>query len=167
HSTAFALSKAPAQHRILDALQAAYASGKKVSADWNYSPQIWGPDNDAPALFEQLMQYAPLLKLSMDDVARFWGPETGIDAARQMMERYNTTAVCITCGADGVWYRLHNGVWQHRNAKPVKVTDPTGAGDSFWSGFITSYLNNRPIDDCIDTALETASLKLQGKLLAS
>lgn len=141
--------------------------GKRCRPTGTIPRKYGGPDNDAPALFEQLMQYAPLLKLSMDDVARFWGPETGIDAARQMMERYNTTAVCITCGADGVWYRLHNGAWQHRNAKPVKVTDPTGAGDSFWSGFITSYLNNRPIDDCIDTALETASLKLQGKLLAS
>lgn len=163
HSTSFALSKAPAQHRILDAMQKAFALGKLVSADWNYSPQIWGGDNDALAVFEQMMQYEPLLKLSMDDVARFWGAGTDLTTAMNIVERYNTRAACITCGADGVWYRLPGSDWQHRSAKPVKVTDPTGAGDSFWSGFITSYLDNRQIDDCIDAALETASLKLQGK----
>jgi sugar/nucleoside kinase (ribokinase family) len=164
HSTSFALSKSPAQYRILDAMQKASSSGKLVSADWNYSTQIWGADNDATSVFEQLMQYSPLLKLSMDDVQRFWGKDTDIQSAMNMVNRYATTAACITCGAEGVWYRLADGSWKHRNAKPVKVTDPTGAGDSFWSGFITSYLNNRDMDDCIDAALETASLKLQDKL---
>ena len=164
HSTSFALSKSPAQYRILDAMQKASAQGKLVSADWNYSPQIWGADNDAVAVFEQLMQYKPLLKLSQDDVERFWGNGIDIEAARNMVNRYPFTAVCITCGAAGVWYRTENDDWQHRAAKPIKVTDPTGAGDSFWSGFITSYINNRPMEDCIDAAMETASLKLQAKL---
>jgi fructokinase len=164
HTTSFALSKEPARHRILDAMQKAAAQNKLVSADWNYSAQIWGADNDAKFVFEQLMQHKPLLKLSMDDIERFWGSETDIQAAMNIVNKYETTAACITCGAKGVWYRLPDGSWKHRQAKPITVTDPTGAGDSFWSGFITSYLNNATIEECIDTAMETASLKLQDKL---
>lgn len=164
HSTSFALSKPPAQYRILDAMQKAFASGKLVSVDWNYSVKIWGPDNDAQPIFEQVMRYAPLLKLSLDDVERFWGSDMDIQLAMNMVNRYSTTAACITCGSKGVWYRLHDGSWQHRAAKPITVNNPTGAGDSFWSGFITTFLNGAPIENCIDVAMETAILKLQDKL---
>lgn len=164
HTTSFALSKSPAQYRILDAMQKAHASGKLVSIDWNYSLKIWGADNDAPAVFEQVMQYAPLIKLSLDDVERFWGADTDIHMAMNIVNGYHTTAACITCGSQGVWYRLPGGSWEHRAAKPIEVIDPTGAGDSFWSGFITSYLNGEPIEHCIDVAMETASLKLQDRL---
>lgn len=164
HTTSFALSKSPAQYRVLDALQKAYAAGKLVSVDWNYSSKIWGTDNDAHAVFEQVMEYAPLVKLSMDDVARFWGKETTIQNAMNRVNSYATTAACITCGSEGVWYRLPDGSWRHRAAKPITVNNPTGAGDSFWSGFITTYLNGEPVEHCIDVAMETASLKLQDKL---
>lgn len=164
HSTSFALSKSPAQYRILDAMQKAFEAGKLVSIDWNYSLKIWGADNDAQAIFEQVMRYAPLLKLSLDDVERFWGTDVHIQEAMNRVNRYATTAACITCGSKGVWYRLPEGSWQHRAAKPITVNNPTGAGDSFWSGFITGYLDGASIEHCIDLAMETASLKLQDKL---
>ena len=42
HSTAFALSKQPAQKNILTAFEKAKKSGKKISIDWNYAKKIWG-----------------------------------------------------------------------------------------------------------------------------
>jgi sugar/nucleoside kinase (ribokinase family) len=165
HTTAFALSKMPAQGTILDALEKAHSLGKRISVDWNYTSKIWGLYNHAWDVFERIMRYHPLLKLSEDDIARFWGQAVSIEEVKLLLNRYPETLICITCGADGVWYRGEKeNEWRHKTAPPVNITDATGAGDSFWSGFVTSYLQNQSIDDCIDKALETARLKLTNRL---
>jgi fructokinase len=71
HTTAFALSKAPAQQNILQAFHSAYSKGIDVSVDWNYAKPIWGTENIAPRVLHEIMAYHPLLKISMDDISRF------------------------------------------------------------------------------------------------
>ncbi|HVF80505.1 MAG TPA: PfkB family carbohydrate kinase [Flavisolibacter sp.] len=45
HTTAFALSKKPAQTTFLTALQTPYALGKTISVDWNFAPSVWRGDD--------------------------------------------------------------------------------------------------------------------------
>jgi len=161
HTTAFSLSLAPAQQHILAAFSKANHLKKQVSIDWNFAPSIWG-ENDGRAIFEQLCQLNPLLKISVDDLERFTGKSLSMKESREWLDQLDIKLICLTCGKDGVWYKAQNGQWQHRPALPVAaVTGVTGAGDAFWSGFIASYLQDQPLNSCIDHALEIARKKIE------
>ena len=164
HTTAFALSRQPAQKNILNALVYANNLGKTISVDWNYALKIWGPDNNAQEIFGQIIKTNPLLKVSMDDVDRFWGVENNIETAKKILENLITKATCLTCGENGVWYRIKNNAWQFKPVLPTKVIDVTGAGDAFWSGFVSSYIKNNNADVCIDNALYFAKQRLEQKI---
>jgi fructokinase len=161
YTTAFALSKQSARGVILDAMQLAKAQNKIVSIDWNYAPSIWGADNGA-AIFETIMRMKPLLKISVDDLERFGGKTLSIDDCKNFLDGYFTTATCLTCGKDGVWYKELNAEWQFKKALIVlQVIDTTGAGDAFWAGFSVAYMNDLPVSDCVENGLEIAARKIQ------
>jgi len=161
HTTSFALSKEPAKQMIIDAMQFAKNKNKTVSIDWSYAPSIWGTDNGA-SVFETIMRMRPLLKLSVDDLERFVGKTLSIDECKSFLDKYFTTATCLTCGKDGVFYKEFNAVWQYKNASAVKaVIDTTGAGDAFWAGFSVAYMDNLPVSNCIANGLKIAARKIE------
>lgn len=164
HSTAFALSREPARSSILAAMTLGKQLGKAVSVDWNYAEKIWGAGNEARAVFQTLTALDPLLKFSLDDAERFFGAPMDAATAKAFLQAFPTRVCCLTCGAAGVWYREGKGDWQHAEAAPVEVKDSTGAGDSFWAGFTDAYLNHQRLEICIEHALATAALRLEGKL---
>jgi hypothetical protein len=55
-----------------------------------------------------------------------------------------------------------DGSSYHHRPAPIKITgDATGAGDAFWSGFLTAYLQQNTWDECLSAAARMAALKLQ------
>jgi fructokinase len=164
HTTAFALSLSPARQTILDAFAEARARGIAVSVDWNYAEPIWGRDNDAGDVFKQVLQYRPLLKVSLDDVQRFTGRPLTVEAAKNYLRALPTRVTCLTCGAEGVWYKSDRPGWQHVPAEPVVVKDATGAGDAFWAGFLTAWMAGQPPEGCVRRGIATAARRLAGAL---
>ncbi|MCF1716167.1 sugar kinase [Flavihumibacter sp. RY-1] len=164
HTTAFALSREPAQTNILTALHLANRSGKQISVDWNYSPKIWGPENFASTVFSTLLSFQPLLKCSLDDIERFTNKIQSIESAKDFLHPFTARVTCLTCGSEGVWFKTPEQDWQHRAAVPVEVKDSTGAGDSFWAGFVHAWLTENSLEDCIQLALDTAARRLNGEL---
>ena len=164
HSTAFALSKQPAQTAILTAFEKASKEGIPVSVDWNYAEKIWGTHNNAQDVFNQLQTYKPLLKFSLDDMERFLGKSLSIEEAKEYLQNVLCTAICLTCGGDGVYYKSSLSHWQYMPAQQVEVKDATGAGDAFWAGFVSEWNKENAIDSCVAKGIHTASLKLQGIL---
>lgn len=161
HSTAFALSKQPAQGSILAAMEKAYTHNRTISVDWNFAPQIWGADN-GKEVFEKLMKFEPLLKISVDDMDRFCDKNLSIEDCKNLLLAYPAKAICLTCGKDGVWFRERNLSWQFKEAIPVAyVVDVTGAGDAFWAGFIFEFMQLQSIATCVQKGLETAAGKIQ------
>lgn len=161
HTTAFALSKDPAQSNILHALITASLSNKIISCDWNFAPQIW-ESNDGMDVFETICTLQPLLKLSMDDFQRFVkNPNAQIEDALQFLSHYPTRLTCLTAGSKGVWYKEHHSEWKFSESVHVDdVKDTTGAGDAFWAGVLNGYLQYRSITECIYLGCETAAQKI-------
>jgi len=161
HTTAFALSKQPAQSSILAAMEKAQSQNKTVSVDWNFAPPIWGVD-DGKNVFNKVMQFAPLLKVSVDDVERFRGSSLTIEECKNFLQHFQTTATCLTCGKDGVWFKEMHTAWQFKEAIAVeKVVDVTGAGDAFWAGFIFSFMKDERVANCVQKGLEVAAEKIR------
>lgn len=161
HTTAFALSKEPARNNILDALTRAKQKGKFISIDWNFAPSIW-QDDDGKDVFKKLIKQNPLLKISVDDLQRFTGESLTIEQSIAWLDSLNAYIICLTCGKHGVWYKEKNQEWIHTPAMPVSVVaGVTGAGDAFWAGFLSAFLNEKSIEESIDVALRTAKLKIE------
>jgi fructokinase len=62
-------------------------------------------------------------------------------------------------GADGVLLS-EEGKLSHIPARPIKVVDATGAGDSFWAGFLVALLDGNPLKRCVFFAREIVERKL-------
>jgi fructokinase len=142
----------------------ANAKGIAVSVDWNYAEPVWGRNNDASEVFRQLMQYQPLLKVSMDDVERFKGKALNTETAKHYLQTLPAGIICLTCGAEGVWYKSDESDWQHMPAVPVIVKDATGAGDAFWAGFLTDWMAGQLLANCVQRGIVTAAQRLRGEM---
>jgi sugar/nucleoside kinase (ribokinase family) len=162
HTSAFALSTNPARSYILEAFKNAFIKGIPVSVDWNYSEKIWLA-NDMFNIFNLVQQYKPLIKFSIDDVSRMHHSTISVNEAKQFIDSVTATLVCLTCGSEGVHYKYHNE-WYFKEALPVEVKDATGAGDAFWAGFVSHWLQQEDIHGAVDKGIATASKRLQGQL---
>ncbi len=161
HTSAFALSLEPARSVILDALKQAKEEGLLVSVDWNYAPGIW-TNGGGEKVFHEIISLNPMLKLSKDDYERFFGlNQIDVSQAKEYLGNLDLSFCCLTCGADGVWFKIKNKDWKHLAAKPVeKILDTTGAGDAFWAGCIAGFLSSGDYEIGVERGLQTAAQKV-------
>ena len=160
HTTCFALSRPPAQQSILDAAERAVRLGCQLSIDANYAAKIWPDRQQAIELVGRYCTKGVLVKISEVDWERLYGaplsePERALDHFLELGAR----EVCVTLGGDGSWVGSESGK-HFLPARPVEVVDTTGAGDAFWSGYLTAWLDGREPADCALAGRRMAEIKL-------
>ena len=162
HTTCLAMSRQPAQDSILDGADRAARSGCTLSMDVNYAPSVWGDRETAQRLVAAYCRHGALVKASDDDVARLFDEE-GIpppESVRRFHE-WGARLVCLTLGAEGSFVS-----WDHRQqqahvaAHHATVADATGAGDAYWAGFLTAWLDGHAPDTCAHAGSAFAAIKL-------
>lgn len=162
HTSCFALSKKPAQETILKKAQEAFNLGCQLSIDLNYASRLWDSKEEAMEVIKTYCALNPLLKISEDDMLRFFGKEMPHEDIFSFFHNLGIDTVCLTCGSKGVKHsRKGEKTIQLPAIKIEKVLDTTGAGDAFWSGFLFAYIDQRPATECLQIALQLAALKLQ------
>ncbi|MBU2526189.1 MAG: sugar kinase [Bacteroidetes bacterium] len=162
HTTCFALSKNPARTTITNRAAKAAALGCKLSVDVNYAPGIWPERSEAQGVIQQYCSFNPLVKLSEDDILRYFGREVSHEEAFDYFHRAGADWVCLTLGAKGVKLSVNGDTPIFRKALPLQhVADATGAGDAFWSGFLYAYLKKSKPQVCLQAGLTLAAIKLQ------
>jgi ribokinase len=85
--------------------------------------------------------------------------ETELEAAAEILLRNGPKAVIIKRGADGIFAMTAYDKFSVP-AYAVKVVDTTGAGDAFSSGFITAQLEGKGLEESVEFASATSSLKI-------
>ncbi len=163
HTTCFALSRHPAQESILDGARRAKRFGCQLSIDVNYSPKIWSNRQAAQLVIANYCSPGALVKLSRDDIARlFDDPEISDENVISVFHEWGAELVCLTRGEQGSLVSWDHGKQRHEQpARPVKVVDATGAGDAFWAGFLTAYLDGNTPPTCALAGANLAAIKLQ------
>lgn len=162
HTTCFALSQEPARSTILNRAAKAVSLGCKLSIDINYAPGIWPEREKAHAVIKQYGALNPLIKLSEDDILRFFGKPVDHQEAFDFFHQIGAEWVCLTLGSKGVKLSIKGQETLFKEAVPIEhVADATGAGDAFWSGFLFAYLNKKSPDSCLQSGLKLAAIKLQ------
>ncbi len=159
HASTWALSREPCRSAVESAFKMAQSQGKIISLDPNYSPQIWPDYREAATVIPRFLRYATITKPSLDDAARLFGrdrsPETYVERFHEMGPK----VVVFTMGSEGVLLS-EEGTLTHIAARPIKVVDATGAGDSFWAGFLVALLDGNPLERCVLFAREIVERKL-------
>lgn len=162
HTTCFALSKNPAQSTILKKAEEAYKLGCQLSIDINYADEIWDNKDEALKVIIAYCKFNPLVKISEDDMLRFFGKELPHPEIFEFFHKEGVDKICLTLGSEGVKLsQKGKEIIQLPAIKVENVMDTTGAGDAFWSGFLFAYIKEKPLKECLEVALQLASLKLQ------
>ncbi len=160
HTTCFALSAQPAQARILEAGHAFAKKGTTLSMDTNYSPQMWPNRAEALQIIKDWCATGSLIKCSADDWGRLGGDENEPQKAIDFFLGAGASQVCLTLGAKGCIVATAD-LRTSLSALPLsEVKDATGAGDAFWSGYLSAWLDNKTPDVCALAGLRTAKEKL-------
>lgn len=160
HTTCFALSREPAQSAILKVADEAYGGGCQLSIDANYAQKIWPDRAKAQAIVQAYCQRGSLVKVSEVDWERLYGhPLEDPDQAADHFLDIGASTVCVTLGGEGCLVASREE--RHRlGTRPVDVKDTTGAGDAFWSGFLTAWLDGYDLLGCAKAGRAMAEIKL-------
>ncbi|MBC8767764.1 carbohydrate kinase [Arenibacter sp. BSSL-BM3] len=162
HTTCFALSLDPARTTILKKAEEAYNQGCKLSIDVNYAKKLWESQEVALRVIKAYCKFDPLVKISEDDMQRLFEQTLSYDEIFNFFHSEGVDLVCLTLGSKGVKLsQKGKGVIQLPAIKVDNVMDATGAGDAFWSGFLFAYIKEKPVEKCLEVALQLAALKLQ------
>lgn len=160
HTTCFALSQKPAQTNILRGAKRAVALGCQLSIDANYTPKIWENRAEAQRIVAEYCQQGAYVKISEVDWERLYENQlSNPAAAAEHFLQLGAKNVCVTLGGDGCFVADTEG-GHFLPARKVEVKDTTGAGDAFWSGFLTARLDGHSVLNAAKAARRMAELKL-------
>ncbi|HYN87994.1 MAG TPA: carbohydrate kinase [Ardenticatenaceae bacterium] len=159
HASTFALSREPCRSAVARAFELAHQHGKIISLDPNYSQVIWPNYSEARTVIRRLLGYATLTKPSLDDAARLFGPGRSPEEYIGLFHEMGPRIVVLTMGAQGTLLS-EEGRISHIPARPIAIADATGAGDSFWAGFLVALLDGHSLRRCALFAREVAERKL-------
>lgn len=113
--------------------------GVKISFDINYRDDIFTSPKEAKKVFINALKQADILKFSIDELLLL-ADCANFEVALSKLVNKNQTAV-ITLGKDGS-FLYYKGQLYKSSSIPLKPVDTTGAGDAFYSYFLSSVVNH-------------------------
>ncbi len=159
HTTCFAMSQEPAQSTILQAAEKAKRAGCRLSLDANYAEKIWPDQKEARRVVADFVRMGAMVKVSEVDWQRLYGELVSPQAVLHHFLQLGAKEVVLTMGGDGCWVASESE--QHfLPSRPVAVKDTTGAGDAFWSGYLTARIGERTLLESVMAGRKMAELKL-------
>ena len=103
----------------------------------------------ANALEAQVL--CPTVKWSSSQIIK-----SAANAAKTLVE-HDVRRAIVTLGADGIVYADANET-RYAPAHPTPIVDTTGAGDALAAMFLVCHLQNRPIEETLNRALDAAAM---------
>ena len=131
------------------AIATAKENGLLISFDPNLRPPLWSSLDDAKEQIAYGMSQCDILKISDNEIEFMTGTSDFDKGAAMLQEQYpNIRLLNVTAGADGS-YSYYQGRKVFVPSYLLGGTvDTTGAGDSFWGGFLSQFLSlNKAIDE--------------------
>lgn len=140
----------------------------------------WRDGHVEPATALQAIELADVLKVNDDELAMLcgWlglpapGPVTDAqaleEAGRALLDRLSLRMLLVTLGAAGAMVIDGQGATHCRSARPVRLVDTVGAGDSFSAAMLNGFLRGWRLHDTLERATEFAGriCEIQGAVPA-
>ena len=163
HFGSLSLTDEPARETTMEAAVIAKRAGAVISYDPNYRASLWKDEKTAVEGMKSAIPLADVMKVSDEECLLMTGAATYEEAADQLLAM-GPKLVAVTLGGDGVLVATKEGKQRVQGFK-VPVVDTTGAGDSFWGGFLSGFLAlHKKIEDL--TREEITRCAVQGNATA-
>lgn len=140
HIGSLSLTDEPARSATHRALEIAKAAGCVMSYDPNYRANLWPNVGTAMEQMRSVLPMMDLVKISDEECGLLTDFDEPEDAAAAIVEQGASVCV-VTVGGDGAYVRTSEG-GVVVPPFPAGVVDTTGAGDSFWGGFLSAFLES-------------------------
>lgn len=157
----FILSQKPAQTTVLQALDYAVEQNKLIAFDPNFRPQLWTNTQEAKQIIKKVIAKADLIKPSLDDAYYLYGQQS----PHNYLKKYHNDGakiVVLSLGKNGILLSDSKTSPLEIPSFAEKVVDVTGAGDSFWAGFLTGILKGFSLTKAAQIGNAVAAFKIQG-----
>lgn len=138
HTGSLSMTTEPVRTTTIHAVEAAKAAGSIISYDPNYRASLWEDEKAAVHAIKSLIPYTDVMKVSDEEGFLITGEQDYRKAAEKLLEK-GPYLVAVTLGAKGV-YLAQKGKNEYIEGYRVTAVDTTGAGDSFWGGFLSHFL---------------------------
>lgn len=157
----YILSQNPARESVLKAIERALKKNKIFAFDPSFRSKLWTKPQKGNDLIREILAKADIIKPSLDDAYHLYGKN---DPEKYIEKFHNDGAkiVILTLGKNGVLVSDKINEPLHFPVYSEKVIDVTGAGDSFWAGFLSSILRGYKISDSVKIGNAVAAFKIQG-----
>ena len=168
HFGSLSLTDDPAEDATLKAIILAKKDGAVISYDPNYRQPLWENEEKAIGVMKSVIRYADVMKVSDEESLLLTGAVNYEEAIEKLL-KMGPKLVALTLGGDGVLIGTREGK-RKIPAFKVHAVDTTGAGDSFWGGFLSAYLSKekkieeltwKEIEDCALMGNAAAALCVQ------
>lgn len=140
HFGSLSLCQDPAREATYFALEQAKAAGAVISYDPNYREKLWKNVDIATEEMRKPLKFVDICKISLEECFLLTGESDPEKAARVLSEK-GISLVAVTLGEKGTLLQKGEESAYISGFIPKKVVDTTGAGDSFWGGFLFQYLS--------------------------
>lgn len=134
HIGSLSLTDEPCRSATFYALQQAKDAEKIISYDPNYRALLWESVESAIAGMRSPLDYVDVMKISDEETKLLTDIEDPEGAAKALLAK-GVSLVAVTLGKDGAYVCTKEGGAVVPGFES-KVVDTTGAGDSFWGGFL-------------------------------
>lgn len=164
HIGSLSLTAEPVKRTTFEALEIAKQAGCIVSYDPNYRAPLWESKEDAIIGMRSVISYVDVMKISDEETELLTDIKDPEGAAKKLVDM-GVSVVAVTLGAEGALVCTKKGCKVVPGFK-ADMVDTTGAGDSFWGGFLKCLLESekKPADVSLE---EAANFARYGNAVAS
>ena len=146
HFGSLSLTDEPSRSATIAAVTVAKEAGALISYDPNYRESLWKNPKAAVITMKSVLKDVDVMKVSDEESFLLTGEADYRDAAEMLLEM-GPKLIAVTLGGEGVLIATQS-VKEKVAAFHTTIVDTTGAGDSFWGGFLSRYLEfHKTIDE--------------------
>ncbi len=140
HFGSLSLTEEPSRGTTWAAAEMAKKAGAVISYDPNYRELLWSSREAAMEQMRSVVGLVDIMKISDEETELLTGKVSPEEASQCLIDQ-GVKVVVVTLGGEGAYIRTKDATMKVPGFK-VQPVDTTGAGDSFWGGFVYSIINS-------------------------
>ena len=160
HVSGISLRNDPIKTTMIEVMKLFKENNIPISFDLNIRAELWGLDLEFKETVYEAISYSDYIFGNSDEEIIPLTEKKTINEAAKAIIKENQILICRNGSKSVLAFNKNN--LTKRAVFKISPKDSIGAGDAFNTGFISGVLQDKPIDEAIDSGNAVAAYKLLG-----